>query len=171
MTTKREDKMRKVLVSACLLGRPVRYDGRALSVSDEILSEWLAQGRVVGVCPEVDAGMPIPRPAAEILRGDGVDVLSGSAQVMDNSGTLLTSYFLRGAQVALSLCLEHDVALAVLAQSSPSCGSSNIYDGSFSRNKVDGVGVTTALLLENAIPVYSQHELSAAKEFLGQLEP
>jgi uncharacterized protein YbbK (DUF523 family) len=162
--------VRKILVSACLLGRPVRYDGRALGVSQGILANWLEEGRVISVCPEVDAGMSIPRSPAEIIQGNGTDVLASTARVVDSAGRDVTSFFQRGAGIALSLCREHNVALAILTQSSPSCGSSNIYDGTFSRNKIAGVGVTTALLVANAIPVFSQHQIAAAQEVLRQLE-
>ena len=154
------------MVSACLIGKRVRYDGRALTVSEEILRQWLADGRVVSVCPEVDAGMPIPRPPAEIRQGDGRDVLAGEAIVVDDSGVDLTRHFTEGAQIALSLCQRNAIAVAVLAQSSPSCGSSTIYDGSFSGNKITGVGVTTALLRENKIQVFSQYEIAVANRAL-----
>ena len=163
--------MRKILVSACLLGRPVRYDGRALSVTQGILANWLEEGRIISVCPEVDAGMSVPRSPAEIINGDGTDVLAGAARVVDSAGQEVTTFFQRGARMALSLCREHNVALAILTQSSPSCGSSNIYDGTFSRNKIAGVGVTAALLVANAIPVFSQHEIAAAQKVLQQLDP
>ena len=58
--------MQYVLVSACLLGKPVRYDGRAVPNDHAVLAGWLAAGQVVSVCPEVAGGMPIPRPPAEI---------------------------------------------------------------------------------------------------------
>jgi uncharacterized protein YbbK (DUF523 family) len=152
----------KILVSACLLGQRVRYDGEALTLSDEILQRWLEDGRVVSVCPEVEAGMSVPRPPAEIASGDGYDVLTGAAIVMDNTGIDVSSYFRRGASLALSLCRENNITLAVLAESSPSCGSSTLHDGSFSGSKISGVGVTTALLKQNGIAVYNQYEIAAA---------
>ena len=154
--------MNKILVSACLLGQRVRYDGEALTVSKEILQRWLEDGRVVSVCPEVEAGMPIPRPPAEIASGDGYDVLTGAAIVKDKTGIDVSSYFRSGASIALSLCRENNIVLAVLAESSPSCGSSKIHDGTFSGNKISGVGVTAALLEQNGIRVFNQHEIAAA---------
>ena len=66
----------KVGISACLLGRRVRYDGR--DKFDPLPAEVLA-GRIewVPVCPEVESGLPVPRepiqlegdPAAPELRG------------------------------------------------------------------------------------------------------
>ena len=75
--------MRKVLMSACLLGRRVRYDGGSLSLSDQIIEAWHEEGRIVPVCPEVDAGMSVPRQPAEILRGSGEAVLDGEADVVE----------------------------------------------------------------------------------------
>ncbi|MEH6567715.1 MAG: DUF523 domain-containing protein [Halioglobus sp.] len=159
--------MNKILVSACLLGKRVRYDGRALTVTEHILKEWIRSGRVVSICPEVDAGMPIPRPAAEISGGDGYAVLAQKGRVITSTGADVTDYFRSGAQQALALCKEHHIKIAVLSEASPSCGSSVIYDGSFSRTKNAGVGVTTALLRKNEIRVFSQHEISAAQAALA----
>jgi uncharacterized protein YbbK (DUF523 family) len=159
--------MKKVLVSACLLGKRVRYDGRALTVTEHILKDWIRAGQVVSICPEVDAGMPIPRPAAEISGGDGYAVLAGQGRVITSTGADVTDYFRSGAERALALCNEHHINIAVLSEASPSCGSSVIYDGSFSRTKISGVGVTTALLRKNEIRVFSQHEISAAQAALA----
>lgn len=161
--------MRKVLISACLAGERVRYDGKTLAVSADIMSRWFSQGRVISVCPEVGGGMSVPRAPAEILNGDGQDVQAGKAIVIDSSGIEVTGYFTRGAQLALSLCQKHRIQVAVLAEASPSCGSSVIHDGSFTDKKIAGVGVTTALLRANGIEVYSQHEVAAADRALQRL--
>ncbi|GAA3589759.1 DUF523 domain-containing protein [Marinobacter xestospongiae] len=154
--------MNKVLLSACLLGRRVRYDGGGLAVTDDILARWQSEGRVVTVCPEVDAGMAIPRSPAEIQGGDGRDVLAGSATVMERDGGVVTDAFRRGAELALAACQRHGIRVAVLTESSPSCGSQTIYDGRFAGHKRDGVGVTTALLTAHGIQVFSQHRLAEA---------
>jgi len=154
--------MNKVLVSACLLGKRVRYDGGSLSINEQILDSWLSEGRVVSVCPEVEAGMSIPRKPAEIAEGHGGQVLDGEADVIERDGGSVTDDFIEGASVALARCQQHNITVAVLAESSPSCGSSFIYDGSFSGNRIPGMGVTTALLRRHGIQVYSQHELAEA---------
>lgn len=161
--------MEKVLVSACLLGKRVRYDGDAKTLSSTILSQWQAEGRVVPVCPEVDAGLPTPRPPAEIIAGDGDGVLAGSAQVVDRSGVDLTKVFLQGASLALQLCREHDIKVAVLTEHSPSCGSAQIYDGSFSGEKRAGAGVSAALLRQHGVRVYGQHEIVEARRAVEAL--
>ncbi len=158
--------MQKILISACLLGNKVRYDGNDLFTSSLILEQWKDEGRVISVCPEVSAGMSTPRAAAEIKGGDGNDVLSGKILVIDNKGHNVTEYFLRGANNALALCKKYNIKVAVLAEFSPSCGSSSVYSGNFSGSKINGVGVTTALLIKNAIKVFNQQQLREADKFL-----
>lgn len=158
--------MNKVLISACLLGERVRYDGKALSISAKILNDWLSHGQVISICPEVDAGMSIPRAPAEIVNGDGYDILSGTAVVVDNAVNDVTWYFHKGAQMALELCNKHNIKVAVLTEKSPSCGSSVIYDGRFSSETIEGVGVTTALLRNNGVRVFNQHNIVSANKVL-----
>jgi len=154
--------MRRILVSACLLGDPVRYDGQAKPVQHRGLAALLAADRVIPFCPEVAGGLPVPRPAAEIVAGDGAAVLAGSARVATRDGTDVSDYFLSGAQQALALCRRHDIRVAVMTESSPSCGSGQIYDGSFTRHAIAGSGVTAALLRRHGIAVFSQHQLDEA---------
>ncbi|MBH8580478.1 DUF523 domain-containing protein [Bisbaumannia pacifica] len=158
--------MEKLLVSACLLGKRVRYDGGSLALTDQIVERWLSEGRIVSVCPEVEAGMSIPRKPAEIVAGDGEKVLSGEAMVAEKGGGEVTDEFITGAQVALELCHRFHIKVAVLAEFSPSCGSSAIYDGSFSGKKVPGMGVTAALLRRHGVRVFSQYEVAAADEMI-----
>jgi uncharacterized protein YbbK (DUF523 family) len=158
--------MGKVLVSACLLGKKVRYDGSALATFGAIIEQWIATGRVISICPEVDAGMSIPRAAAEILRGDGDGVWAGTVQVVEDTGVEVTASFIKGAKIALELCEKHKIKVAVLTENSPSCGSSAIYDGSFTSKKIDGVGVTAALLKKNGIEVFSQQNLEGGNKAL-----
>jgi uncharacterized protein YbbK (DUF523 family) len=156
----------KVLISACLLGKKVRYGGNGMSVSERILEQWLTDGRVVSICPEVDAGMSIPRAPAEIFNGGGQRVLAGAASVIDNTGMDVSAYFIKGANMALSLCKKHNIKVTILTENSPSCGSSMIYDGSFNNNKIEGAGVTAALLASNGIKVFNQHDLKKANTAL-----
>ncbi|MBT8433028.1 MAG: DUF523 domain-containing protein [Gammaproteobacteria bacterium] len=154
--------MTKILVSACLLGNPVRYDGRSKALHNSDLEALLAQDRIISFCPEVAGGLPIPRAAAEIQTANGDAVIAGQAEVRTEDGTDVTGYFLAGAQQALALCRNHDITVAVLTESSPSCGSSQVYDGSFKRIAIPGSGVTTALLRQHGITVFNQHQLEAA---------
>ncbi len=113
--------MEKVLISACLLGHKVRYDGHSLFTSSRILKEWKDEGRVISICPELSSGMSISKAAAEINGGDGYDVLSGKISVIENNGNIVTENYLRGANNALALCKINEINVAVLAEFSPSC--------------------------------------------------
>ncbi len=164
--------MHKILISACLLGRPVRYDGRARHPDDptHLLDRWRREDRLVPICPEVSGGLPVPRPPAEIVGGDGNDVLDGRAHLLTADGRDVTAPFLAGAQAALAMAQEHDVALAILKARSPSCGSHQIYDGSFSSTLRPGSGATAALLRRHDIPVFTEDQLAAAALLLEELE-
>jgi len=162
--------MQKVLVSACLLGDKVRYDGNCVLTADTVLQQWIDDGRVVSLCPEVSAGMSIPRSPAEISGGQGGDVLSGKVFVTDNTGQDVTEDFLTGANNALSACKRNGITVAVLTENSPSCGSSFIYSGNFTGTNVAGAGVTAALLTANGIQVFSQHQLTEANQWLLQAD-
>ncbi|NWO07136.1 MAG: DUF523 domain-containing protein [Alteromonadaceae bacterium] len=165
-TPLRSSNLRKILISACLLGKRVRYDGGSLSVNDQLIEKWLAEGRVVSVCPEVEAGMSIPRKPAEIFKGSGNNVLDGETEVIEKGGNIVTKEFIEGASIALELCKKFNIGIAILAEASPSCGSSFIYDGSFSGNQTPGLGVTAALLRRHGIKVFSQYEIADAYKSL-----
>ncbi|MEA3290978.1 MAG: DUF523 domain-containing protein [Pseudomonadota bacterium] len=162
--------MVRILISACLLGEPVRYDSHASKVEHEILNDWAEARRVVSFCPEVAGGLPAPRPPAEIVGGDGEAVLSGQAAIRTRVGDEVTQAFLEGAKKALELCRENGVRLAVMADNSPSCGSTHIHDGGFAGILRPGRGVTTALLEANGVRVFNQHQLRRAAAYLQSLE-
>lgn len=158
----------KILVSACLLGQPVRYDGRA-SGHPDVLQRWQSEGLIVPLCPEVAGGLPTPRPPAEIPGGQGRAVLDGDAQVVTVGGEDVSGQFLAGAQIALALVRRHGIRIAILKSGSPSCGNQLTYDGTFSGTKVAGEGVTTALLRREGVQVFSELELEAAAQALKAL--
>lgn len=150
----------RVLVSACLMGRPVRYDGSAKSIEAKCLARWSDQGRLISVCPELLAGLPTPRPAAEIYGvGGGNAVLSRASCIIEADGSDVTGLYLRGAEAALAAAAQQDCKYALLTDGSPSCGSSFIYDGNFCGNRLAGAGVTTAILRRHGIEVFSQNEI------------
>ncbi|MDH0731666.1 DUF523 domain-containing protein [Pseudomonas sichuanensis] len=159
----------RVLVSACLLGQPVRYDGRA-SGHPDLLQRWQAEGRVVPLCPEVAGGLSTPRPAAEIPGGQGGQVLDAQVQVLTASGEDVSAAFMAGAQRALELVRRHGIRVAVLKSGSPSCGNRQTYDGTFTGVKVAGEGVTTALLRREGVQVFSELELDEAERALASLQ-
>jgi uncharacterized protein YbbK (DUF523 family) len=162
--------MEKVLVSSCLLGEPVRYDGSAALSSHPVLSRWIAEGRVVPFCPEIAAGLPTPRAPMEIASGDGGAVLQGIARVVDPKGHTATEAFIAGAAETVALCQRHGIHVAVLKERSPSCGSHWIYDGTFTGRVVQGQGVVTAALRAAGISVYSEAQWDQAEFFLSNLE-
>lgn len=146
----------KILISACLLGHAVRYDGKGKPLAHPAIERWKQEGRLVTICPEMAGGMAVPRPPAEIEGGaSGLDVLEGRARVIEISGGDVTSHFIDGAQKALAFAKDHGCAYALLIDGSPSCGSVAIYDGSFSGRKQAGNGVAAALLAQAGIVVFS----------------
>ncbi len=146
----------KILISACLLGHAVRYDGKGKPLSHPAIERWKDEGRLVTICPEMAGGMPVPRPPAEIENGaSGLDVLEGRARVLEVTGGDVTDAFIAGARKALAFAQQNDCTHALLIDGSPSCGSLAIYDGSFSGSKHAGNGVTAALLQKAGIAVFS----------------
>jgi Uncharacterized conserved protein len=144
-----------VLISACLLGVPCRYDGKS---KDTGLEEQYPQLTFVEICPEVMGGLSTPRRPAEIS-GDRVVTIDGDD---------VTREFANGAQKTLEVARANDCAVAILKARSPSCGSGLAYDGTFSGKLVTGDGVLTALLKENGIAVFSEENLNEFEAFLKE---
>ena len=160
-----------VLVSSCLLGSPVRYNGAHKRPESAILERWVREGRVVGVCPEVAGGLGVPRPPAEIEGGvGGARVIAGSARVVDDKGRDVSAAFVAGAEQALRQAGLKGIRVAVLKEGSPSCGSAFVYDGSFTGARVAHPGVTTAMLQGAGIRVFSEAQLAEADAMLRELE-
>ena len=136
-----------ILVSACLLGCPCRYDGKS-KPNDAVLS-LMEHHTLIPVCPEQMGGLATPRVPAE--RKDG--------GVFTEQGGDVTAQYLRGAEEALHLAQLYGCSCAVLKERSPSCGSREIYDGTFSRKLIAGDGVTAELLKANGIAVYGESEV------------
>lgn len=160
----------RILVSGCLGDAAIRFNETSVPVSSAIWSRWSAEGRLVHFCPELAVGFPVPRPAAEIVGGTAAEVLDGVAQVREISGNDVTELFRRAARRALDRAKEAGVALAVLVDGSPTCGSSRVYDGSFSGRTVPGRGVAAEELRRHGIPVFNETELEAAAALLARLE-
>jgi uncharacterized protein YbbK (DUF523 family) len=109
----------------------------------------------------VAAGFPTPRPPAEIqLRRSGADVLNHTASIDDNTGEDVTALFVAGAQHALRRAQAEQCRYALLADSSPSCGSTFIYDGEFSGVTHAAAGVTATLLQQHGIRVFAESQLA-----------
>ena len=161
--------MEKILVSACLLGHPVRYNGSAKTVNHPALDQWLREGRLISICPELTAGFSVPRAPAEIAEGQsGEAVLRGHGRVIEANGRDVTNLYVTGAQAALALAREHDCKFALLINGSPSCGSGFIYDGAFADRKHVGIGVTASLLRQHDVEVFAEAEINALQARLSQ---
>jgi len=161
--------MDKILVSSCLLGRPVRYNGAGKRVESALLDLWREQGRIVALCPEVAAGFPTPRPPAEIEPGkQAEDVLAGNARIHERSGADVTVEFRSGADIALATARSHDCRFALLTDGSPSCGTSFVYSGRFDGVSRQGKGVVAAILSQNGIAVFAENQIELLAEALDR---
>lgn len=137
----------KLLISACLLGTPCRYDGRSKPCPGiEILSERFD---FVPICPEVSGGLSTPRLPCEILK----------ERVIRKDGADMTDFYQKGAEIALKTAKENLCSIALLKEKSPSCGTHFRYDGTFSGALTDKMGLTARLLSENGIRVFSEDEI------------
>ena len=135
------------LVSACLAGVKCRYDGNAKP--DRKIMEMVKSGKAIPVCPEQLGGLPTPRPATELING----------RAFTCDGRDVTVALRKGAAEALKIAKLSGCKEAVLKAKSPSCGSGEIYDGSFSGKLVKGDGITAALLKKNGIKVKTEEEI------------
>jgi len=160
--------MDKILISACLMGLPVRYDGKGKPLSHALIARWRDEGRLVVFCPEQAGGLPTPRPPAEIEQGGtGEDVLEGRARVIENTGRDASAEFIAGGNKAVELARQQGCRFALLIDGSPSCGSGFVYDGSFSGTRHPGFGVTAALLKRAGIAVFSPEGIEALEAELS----
>lgn len=146
-----------ILVSACLAGMEVRYNGSCFTFENETFKKLLISGQAILFCPELVGGLVTPRNPAEIKGGDGDDVLLGRAGVYDLAGEDITRAFVDGSRAVERIIDENQIKFAVLKEGSPSCGSSKIYDGSFSGVQKKGKGVFTAFLNKKGVRVFSEN--------------
>jgi uncharacterized protein YbbK (DUF523 family) len=148
--------MKKILVSGCLYGWSCRYDDGNVTCEDPRFLRWKAEGRLVPVCPEVFGGLPTPRPDSQRIGG----------KVIACTGEDVTDQYEAGAQEALRLAKENDVAFAIMKEDSPSCGSEFIYDGTFTDTKIKGQGRASQLLLESGFKVFNENRIDEAEKLL-----
>lgn len=153
------------LISACLAGKPVRYDAKAYHY--DAIQQLIAQQLAITACPEMLGGLACPREPAEICGGSALDVLAGKACVLTRQGGDVTQAFISGAYKALELAQRHQVTAAVFKENSPSCGRHFIYDGSFRAAKQPGAGVAAALLLQHGFAVLSEQDFFARLALQG----
>ena len=137
----------RIMVSACLLGENCKYNGRN-NLSEKVM-KFIEGHEVIPVCPEVMGGLPTPRVPSEIVNG----------VVTMADGRIVDEEFRKGSQIGLNLAKENGVDLVILQSRSPSCGVKQIYDGTFSGNKIDGQGIFARLLTENGFRIVDVEDL------------
>lgn len=150
----------KILASACLLGECVRHDAERLRITDQRIFQWGREKRFVPICPECMAGMLVPREPIEIEPGKTAqDVLNGQARVFSKSGQDVTDDLLFGLQATVGMAKRHHVRVALLKQNSPTCGTRQIYDGTFTGKRIDGSGLLAVLLKQEGIAVFDESQI------------
>lgn len=159
----------KLLISSCLLGEDVRYDGGNSSIAmgssftfsqKELFMDILCDNEIYSFCPEVSGGLSTPRESAELTSANK------PFKVETKEGTDVTINFLIGAKNALELCQSENIKVALLKSKSPSCGNLNIYDGTFSKKLIEGQGLTAKLLVENGVTIFNETQLLELSKFI-----
>ena len=145
-----------ILVSSCLLGLDCRYSGN--NCLSENVAELSRANHLIPVCPEQLGGLQTPREPDEIRDG----------RVFEKSGKDNTEIFTKGAEETLRLAQLLKIDMAILKQNSPSCGSSMIYDGTFTSKKIPGAGITASMLMKNGIKVISDEAAEEIRAMVGQ---
>ena len=145
----------KIMVSACLLGDNVKYNGNS-NLNSELVS-FLKDYEIIKVCPECLGGLSIPRIPCEIVNN----------KVISQDGLDFTNEYQLGANITLEIAKKNNIKVAILKERSPSCGSINIYDGTFSHTLIKGFGITAKLLMDNGITVLNEDNYK--EYFKGEL--
>ena len=139
---------KKIVVSACLIGRNCKYNGG--NNYNENLVEMLKDKDIIEVCPEVAAGMPVPRPAVEIFNG----------RVIRADGSDWDEVYRKGVEAVMKQLEDEDIEYAVLQSRSPTCGVKQIYDGTFSKTRVDGQGLLARALSKRGIALFDVEDIN-----------
>ncbi|MEN3751820.1 DUF523 domain-containing protein [Mangrovibacter yixingensis] len=161
----------KILVSACLMGFKVRYNASEKAQMAEQLALWQQEQRLVIHCPELSAGLPVPRSPAEIRSANGgTGVMHGQGRIIEKTGQDVTAHYQLAAWLALRAAQESGCTAALLTDGSPTCGSQFIYDGSFSGQRQPGMGVAAALLIEQGIAVFSDTQFAELVSWIAEKE-
>ena len=142
-----------IVVSACLLGLKCRWDGQSYQPEKQLMHS----PDMIPVCPEQLGGLPTPREPAQIIDGNGFDVLNNQARVINAAGIDVTYEFIRGARAVLRIARQYNVDHAILKERSPSCAVHQLYQG---KTLVAGMGVTCALLFREGFAVLSSEEIN-----------
>ena len=147
----------KILISACLLGQNVKYDGNNNSILENpFIKKLLNSNMLIPICPEVEGGLPTPRVPVEIIDNKAID----------KEGNDRTKNFFLGAKKTCQLALKNDVKIAIMKAKSPSCGKGKIYDGTFSKKLIDANGIAVMVLEEIGIEIFSEDDLKKLEKIL-----
>ncbi len=138
-----------ILVSKCLLGENCKYNGGNNFTKNVV--EYLKGKEYIAICPECMGEMTVPRDPSEIDQKTG--------RVFSSKGKDVTTFFQKGAMESLKIAKKHRANLAILKQSSPSCGCGLICDGSFTGTKIKGNGITAQLLLKNGVSIITEKDI------------
>lgn len=148
------------------MGFKVRYDGSEKAQMIDQLRRWQEEQRLVIHCPELAAGLPTPRPPAEIVSGDN----KTQDRIIEITGKDVTEHYQLGAWLALRTAQDAGCTAALLTDGSPTCGSQFIYDGSFSGRRKSGMGVAASLLSAHGIAVFSENNLADLIAWIDEKE-
>ncbi len=148
----------RILVSSCLLNKKLRYDAKILGFHHPFLQKLSENGLLIDLCPESDGGLPTPRIPAELIRSPE-NIWKTGRGIINKQHEEVTSFFIDGVKKADFFFERFVVEYAVLKEYSPSCGSSYIYDGSFSDTIVPGEGVLAWYLRQNNIKIFSESQI------------
>jgi uncharacterized protein YbbK (DUF523 family) len=144
-----------ILVSACLAGARIRYDGT--DRLDIRIRDLVSAKKAIPLCPELLGGRSVPRAAVEIKGGAGQQVMSGTAKVVDKNGNDHTQEILDGVKEFMKAVKNHNIEAVILKSKSPACGFGKIYDGTFTGKLIDGDGVLAAELERQGIKIYNEN--------------
>ena len=136
-----------ILVSACLLGENCKYNG-GNNLNERVL-RYVEGHEIIPVCPEMLGGLPSPRKPVEWV----------GERVMTCDGDDCTEAFRLGVAKALEIIGDRPVDLAILQSRSPTCGVKQIYDGTFSGTRIDGMGALARALHERGIPLMDAEDV------------
>lgn len=134
-----------------------KYNGKN-NLNNKVL-KLLSEDTLIPICPEQLGGCPTPRIPAEIVGGDGGDVLDAKGRVMTKNGEDVTEYFIKGAREVLKIAQAMGIEKAILKARSPSCGVCSIYDGTFSGKTKNGNGVTSEILKRNGVSILTEEDI------------
>lgn len=140
--------MKNILVSNCILGNNCKYNGK--NNYNPLIEKLKEKYKIIPICPEVMGGLSIPRKPSEIRNN----------KVFDIDGNDVTSYFNHGKDLVLDIISKNDIEFVVLKDGSPSCGSKFIYDGTFTKTKISGMGITARIINELGIKIYTENEIN-----------